>query len=298
MGSEKRSLENMRIFGAFGLVLGFIANLDYYFKYKGIKIPFFNNIDINSISIMMIFSIIALGIFSISNIKLNAEEDILIEVKKKTIILKILCILFVVYSMIIAILSKDPALVRIEILAEIILILIYIIERKIKLLQITDRQLKWKRDYEYPGSYNKESNIFWRMKSKFSPHIKVKWKDRINRVRWIKLLLIIFLLSGYFDKEFYIFLILFIPDFIYFFEVLFGLYTKTSGICTGVVETTKGSTKIPVYRIYITDYENEYEIAFSVRDYCYIAERDEVVVVHSMITKRVIEVQGIRMDIL
>ncbi|MGJ0841820.1 hypothetical protein [Clostridium tertium] len=298
MGSEKRSLENMRIFGAFGLVLGFIANLDYYFKYKGIKIPFFNNIDINSISIMMIFSIIALGIFSISNIKLNAEEDILIEVKKKTIILKIVCILFVVYSMIIAILSKDPALVRIEILAEIILILIYIIERKIKLLQITDRQLKWKRDYEYPGSYNKESNIFWRMKSKFSPHIKVKWKDRINRVRWIKLLLIIFLLSGYFDKEFYIFLILFIPDFIYFFEVLFGLYTKTSGICTGVVETTKGSTKIPVYRIYITDYENEYEIAFSVRDYCYIAERDEVVVVHSIITKRVIEVQGIRMDIL
>ncbi|MCR1950886.1 hypothetical protein NSA50_07405 [Clostridium sp. DSM 100503] len=296
MGSEKRSLENMRIFGAFGLVLGFIANLDYYFKYKGIKIPFFNNIDINSISIMMIFSIIALGIFSISNIKLNAEEDILIEVKKKTIILKIVCILFVVYSMIIAILSKDPALVRIEILAEIILI--YIIERKIKLLQITDRQLKWKRDYEYPGSYNKESNIFWRMKSKFSPHIKVKWKDRINRVRWIKLLLIIFLLSGYFDKEFYIFLILFIPDFIYFFEVLFGLYTKTSGICTGVVETTKGSTKIPVYRIYITDYENEYEISFSVRDYCYIAERDEVVVVHSMITKRVIEVQGIRMDIL
>lgn len=298
MGSEKRSLENMRIFGAFGLVLGFIANLDYYFKYKGIKISFFNNIDINSISIMMIFSIIALGIFSISNIKLNAEEDILIEVKKKTIILKIVCILFVVYSMIIAILSKDPALVRIEILAEIILILIYIIERKIKLLQITDRQLKWKRDYEYPGSYNKESNIFWRMKSKFSPHIKVKWKDRINRVRWIKLLLIIFLLSGYFDKEFYIFLILFIPDFIYFFEVLFGLYTKTSGICTGVVETTKGSTKIPVYRIYITDYENEYEIAFSVRDYCYIAERDELVVVHSMITKRVIEVQGIRMDIL
>ncbi|MDU1277626.1 MAG: hypothetical protein E7D28_09075 [Clostridium sp.] len=298
MGSEKRSLENMRIFGAFGLVLGFIANLDYYFKYKGIKIPFFNNIDINSISIMMIFSIIALGIFSISNIKLNAEEDILIEVKKKTIILKIVCILFVVYSMIIAILSKDPALVRIEILAEIILILIYIIERKIKLLQITDRQLKWKRDYEYPGSYNKESNIFWRMKSKFSPHIKVKWKDRINRVRWIKLLLIIFLLSGYFDKEFYIFLILFIPDFIYFFEVLFGLYTKTSGICTGVVETTKGSTKIPVYRIYITDYENEYEIAFSVRDYCYIAERDEVVVVHSMITKRVIEIQGIRMNFL
>lgn len=298
MGSEKRSLENMRIFGAFGLVLGFIANLDYYFKYKGIKIPFFNNIDINSISIMMIFSIIALGIFSISNIKLNAEEDILIEVKKKTIILKIVCILFVVYSMIIAILSKDPALVRIEILAEIILILIYIIERKIKLLQITDRQLKWKRDYEYPGSYNKESNIFWRMKSKFSPHIKVKWKDRINRVRWIKLLLIIFLLSGYFDKEIYIFLIIFIPDFIYFFEVLFGLYTKTSGICTGIVEATKGSTKVPVYKIYITDYENEYEIAFSVRDYCYIAERDEVVVVHSMITKRVIEIQGIRMNFL
>lgn len=298
MGSERRSLENMRVFGAFGLILGFIGNISYYFKYRGISITFLDSIDIDSISIMMIFSIVILGIFSINNIRLNIDENIIIEVKRKTIIFKILCILFAIYSVIVALISKDPALVRIEILAEIILILIYIIERKIKLLQITDRQLKWKRDYEYPGSYNKESNIFWRMKSKFSPHIKVKWKDRINRVRWIKLLLIIFLLSGYFDKEFYIFLILFIPDFIYFFEVLFGLYTKTSGICTGVVETTKGSTKIPVYRIYITDYENEYEIAFSVRDYCYIAERDEVVVVHSMITKRVIEIQGIRMNFL
>lgn len=298
MGSEKRSLENMRIFGVFGLILGFIGNLSYYFKYKGISFSLFNSIDINSISIMMIFSIVSLGIFSMNNIKLNVDDNILIEVKKKTIILKIVCILFAIYSLIIAIISKDPILIRIEILIEINLILIYIIERKIRLLQITDRQLKWKRDYEYPGSYNKESNILWRMKSKFYPHMKVKWKDRIDRIRWLKLFLIIFLLSGYFDREFYIFLIIFIPDLIYFFEILFGLYTKTSGICTGIVETTKGSTKIPIYKIYVTDYENEYEIVFSVRDYCYIAERDEVVVVHSMITKRVIEIQGIRMDFL
>lgn len=298
MGSERRSLESMRIFGVIGLLFGFMGNLSYYLKFKGINISFFSSIDIESISIMMVFSTVILGIFGINNLKINVDDETLIKIKKKTIILKVICILFAIYSIFIAVISKDPALIRVEILAEIILILIYIIERKIKELQITDRQLKWKRDYDYPGSYNKESNIFWRMKSKFSPHVDVKWKDRVDRIRWIKLLLIIFLLSGYFDKEFYIFLIIFIPDFIYFFEVLFGLYTKTNGICTGIVETTKGSTKIPVYKIYITDYENEYEIAFSVRDYCYIAERDEVVVVHSMITKRVIEIQGIRMNIL
>lgn len=298
MGSEKRSLENMRIFGAFGLILGFIGNISYYLKYKGISISFLNNLDINSISIMMIFSIVSLGVFSINNIKLNLDENTFIEVKKKTTIFKIICIIFAIYSVIISVISKDLVLIRVEILIEITLILLYIIERKIRVLQITDRQLKWKRDYDYPGSYNKESNIFWRMKSKFSPHVDVKWKDRVDRIRWIKLLLIIFLLSGYFEREFYIFLIIFIPDFMYFFEVIFGLYTKTSGICTGIVETTKGYTKIPVYKIYITNYENEEEITFRVRDYCYISERDEVVVVHSMITKRVIEVQGIRMNIL
>lgn len=298
MGSERRSLESMRIFGVIGLLFGFMGNLSYYLKFKGINISFFSSIDIESISIMMVFSTVILGIFAIDNFKINVDEETLIKIKNKTVILKVICILFAIYAIFIAVISKNPALVRVEILAEIILILIYIIERKIKELQITDRQLKWKRDYDYPGSYNKESNIFWRMKSKFSPHVDVKWKDRVDRIRWIKLLLIIFLLSGYFDREFYIFLIIFIPDFIYFFEVLFGLYTKTSGICTGIVETTKGYTKIPVYKIYITNYENEEEITFRVRDYCYISERDEVVVVHSMITKRVIEVQGIRMNFL
>lgn len=298
MGSERRSLENVRIFGIIGILLGIIGNISYYLRFKGINISFFYSINIESISIMMIFSIVTLGFFSINNLKLNLENETLIKIKKKTKIFKIICILFAIYSILIAVASKDLILIRVEILTEIILILSYIIERKIIILKLTDRQLKWKRDYDYPGTYNKESNFFWRINIKLSPHMKVKWKDRIDRIKWLKILTLIFILSRNFEREFYIILIIFIPDIIYFFEVIFGLYTKTSGICTGIVETVKNSTNIPVYKVYITDYENEEEIAFKVKDYCYISERDEVVVVHSMITKRVIEVQGIRMNFL
>lgn len=41
-------------------------------------------------------------------------------------------------------------------------------------------------------------------------------------------------------------------------------------------------------------YETEEKIVFKVRNYCYIQERDERVVIHGIISKRVIEVQGVR----
>ncbi|EOR25622.1 hypothetical protein A500_09700, partial [Clostridium sartagoforme AAU1] len=64
MGSERRSLENVRIFGIIGILLGIIGNISYYLRFKGINISFFYSINIESISIMMIFSIVTLGFFS------------------------------------------------------------------------------------------------------------------------------------------------------------------------------------------------------------------------------------------
>ncbi len=297
MGSEKRRLEGIMLFGIIGLLFGLVGNISYYLKLTGIYIEFFYNIDIESASIMMIIPTIGLGIAAIANYKLNVDEEILEELKNKTLFFKLICILFAFYMLFTIVVMKNLVLFRTAILMEILLILMYIIARKAKALELTDRQLKWKRDYDYPGTYNKESNFFWRMKFKFSPHVKVKWKDRVNRIKWMKLLFMIFFMLGDFDREVYIILIIFIPDLIYFFEVIFGLYTKTSGICTGVVEVGESeNSSVIIYKAYITDYENEEEITFKVRDYCYISERDEVVVVHSMITKRVIEVQGIRMD--
>ncbi|GAA0087067.1 hypothetical protein UT300007_35080 [Clostridium sp. CTA-7] len=297
MGSEKRRLEGIMLFGIIGLLFGLVGNISYYLKLTGIYIEFFYNIDIESASIMMIIPTIGLGIAAIVNYKLNVDEEILEELKNKTLFFKLICILFAFYMIFTIVVMKNLVLFRTAILMEILLILMYIIERKAKALELTDRQLKWKRDYDYPGTYNKESNFFWRMKFKFSPHVKVKWKDRVNRIKWMKLLFMIFFMLRDFDREVYIILIIFIPDLIYFFEVIFGLYTKTSGICTGVVEVGESeNSSVIIYKAYITDYENEEEITFKVRDYCYISERDEVVVVHSMITKRVIEVQGIRMD--
>ncbi|MGG7142740.1 hypothetical protein ACQPVP_04675 [Clostridium nigeriense] len=296
MGSERRNLEQLRGFFAVGLIMGLIGNISYFLRYKGISIEFFNDMDLNGLSIMMIFSALIIGVFSFENIKLDISEDILLEVRRKTLIYKIICILFAIYSIVISITFKDLALIRLEIIMEAILILLFINERKIKSIQLTDKQLRWKRDFDYPGSLNKESNIFWRMKIRFYPRVKVNWKDRLNRIRKYNLLALVILALVKFEWVTYLFIIFFISDIIYFIEIIFGLYTKTSGICTGIIDITSSKSNIPVYKVFITNYETEEEITFKVRNYCYIQERDEVVVVHGVISKRVIEVQGVRMD--
>lgn len=296
MGSERRNLEQLRGFFAAGLIMGLIGNISYFLRYKGISIEFFSDMDLNGLSIMMIFSILIIAIFSFGNIKLDISEDILLDVRRKTLIYKIICILFAIYSIGIFIAFKDLALIRLEIIIEAILILLFINERKIKSMQLTDKQLRWKRDFDYPGSLNKESNIFWRMKIRFYPRINVNWKDRLNRIRKYNLFVLVILILVKFEWATYLFIIFFISDIIYFIEIIFGLYTKTSGICTGIIDITSSKSNIQVYKVFITNYETEEEITFKVRNYCYIQERDEVVVVHGMISKRVIEVQGVRMD--
>lgn len=72
-----------------------------------------------------------------------------------------------------------------------------------------------------------------------------------------------------------------------------GLYTTTEGICTGIVETMHGKhSNRPLFTVYITNYEIKEKITFKVLDYCYISEMENVVILHSAITKRVIKVQG------
>ena len=296
MGSERRSLEQLRVFFIAGLIMGVIGNISYFLRYKEINIEFINSIDLNGLSIMMAFSVLVLGIFSIGNIKLDVNDEIMMKTKKKTFIYKIICIIFAVFTLIISIIFKDLILIRLEILIEAILVILYINERKIVAYKLMDVQLRWKRDFNYPGSIDKESNFFWRIKIRFYPHMKVKWNDRIHRVRKYNILFLIILFFGRFEITAFWFLIIFIQDIIYFLEVILGLYTKTTGICTGIIDVTSSKSRIPVYKVYITNYETEEEITFKVRNYCYIQERDEVVVVHGAISKRVIEVQGVRMD--
>ena len=91
----------------------------------------------------------------------------------------------------------------------------------------------------------------------------------------------------------YLFIILLVPEIIYIFEAIFGLYTTSEGICTGIVETTHGkNSRRPLFKVYVTNYEKKEEITFKVLDYCYISEMENVVIIHSSITKRVIKVQG------
>ncbi|MBE6053228.1 MAG: hypothetical protein E7212_04810 [Clostridium sartagoforme] len=296
MGSERRNLEQLRGFFAVVLIVGLIGNLSFFLKYFNINIEFLKLIDLNGLIIMEAFLVIVLSFFCIKNSKIDENEEVILEVKRKTFIYKILCIIFPIYIVFVAIVFRDLQLISLEILIEAILVILYINERKIKAIELSDTQLRWKRDFNYPGSINKESNFFWRMKIRFYPHVNVEWNNRINRRRKYNIFFLLILILGKFKLGTFLFLIIFVPDIIYFIEVLFGLYTKTSGICTGILDVTSSKSRIPVYKVYVTNYETEEELTFKVRNYCYIEERDEVVVIHGVISKRVIEVQGVRMD--
>ncbi|VYT89371.1 hypothetical protein [Clostridium tertium] len=293
MGSERRNLEQLRVFFAFSLAWGIISNIAIIFIKLGIHNEFLWSIDFNGFSFMMMFSTFILGIFSIQNIHLNCKEEVLFEVKRKTLVLKLIMILFAVYGIASVILLKDIILLRFQILIMINLFLVYINERKIQEARLTDYRLRWRRDYDNPGTLEEESNIFWRMKIRFFPHAKVRIEDRFERIKLVNLVFVVIFLSMGDDIIKYLFIILLVPEIIYIFEAIFGLYTTSEGICTGIVETTHGkNSRRPLFKVYVTNYEKKEEITFKVLDYCYISEMENVVIIHSSITKRVIKVQG------
>lgn len=68
-----------------------------------------------------------------------------------------------------------------------------------------------------------------------------------------------------------------------------------TGICTGVTQTTQEKSSKICYIVYITDYENEREIKFTMDEpYCYVNELDRVVVVHGIFSKHVMRVKGLK----
>lgn len=293
MGSERRGLEQLRVFFIIPLTMGIVINISIIFAELGIYNEFLRGIDFNEFSIGMIFSTFIVGIFSFQNMQLNCKEEVLYELKRKMFIFKLIILLFAIYGVASVFLLKDIILLRFQLLIFINLCLLYINERKIQEIKLTDYRLRWRRNYDNPGTSEEESNIFWRMKIRFFPHSKVKMKDRFERIKLINLVFVVIFISMDNDIIKFLFILFMIPEVIYLFEAIFGLYTTTEGICTGIVETTHGRNRNrPLFTVYVTNYERKEEITFKVLDYCYLSEMENVVVLHSAITKRVIKVQG------
>ena len=292
MGSERRGLEQLRVFFIIPLAMGIVSNISIIFAELGIYHEFLRGINFDEFSIWMMFSTFIVGIFSFKNIHLNCKEEVILDLKRKMFIFKLIILLFVIYGIASVVLLKDIILLRFQLLIFINLCLLYINERKVQEIKLTDYRLRWRRNYDNLGSIE-ESSIFWRMKIRFFPHSKVNMKDRFERIKLINLVFVVIFISMDNDIIKYIFILFMIPEVIYLFEAIFGLYTTSEGICTGIVETTHGrNSNRPLFTVYVTNYERKEEITFKVLDYCYLSEMENVVILHSAITKRVIKVQG------
>ena len=205
--------------------------------------------------------------------------------------------LFIAYIIFAISVIRDSKVIISALLIELSFICIYILKRKAKSLELTDIQLKWRKAFEYPDAVDKESNLFWRLKPKFSPHVKVDFKERVKGIQFFSIFLLLIWWRGRVDFISILVLIAFIKDLIYLLEVPLGLFTKTTGLCTGVVEKEYSKSRRAYYTVYITDYEKNNEIVFKVDNYCYIKERDTVTVIHGAISKKVINVEGMRLNV-
>ena len=293
MGLERRNLEQLRVFFIIPLAMGIVSNISIIFAKLGIYNGFLRGINFYEFTIGMMFSTFIVSMFSFKNIQLNCKEEVLFQLKRKMVIFKIIILLFTIYGIASVVLLKDIILLRFQLLIFINLCLLYINERKIQEIKLSDYRLRWRRDYDNPGFSEEESNIFWRMKIRFFPHSKVKMKDRFERIKLVNLVFVVIFISMDNDIIKYFFILFMIPEIIYLFEAIFGLYTTSEGICTGIVETTHGkNSSRPLFKVYVTNYERKEEITFKVLDYCYLSEMENVVILHSAITKRVIKVQG------
>lgn len=88
-----------------------------------------------------------------------------------------------------------------------------------------------------------------------------------------------------------IFLLVIIPEILCFIEMIFGLYTVTEGICTGVVRKENSKSRRIYYEVYVSDFEKKRELVIKQYDYCYIRDLDRVIVTHGCFSKRVMDIK-------
>lgn len=69
------------------------------------------------------------------------------------------------------------------------------------------------------------------------PRVKVKFSERIKAVRWFNIIFFIIVARSVIDGLDVISILLLligIPEILYLIDMVFGLYTKTIGVCTGI----------------------------------------------------------------
>ena len=302
MIGERRQLEGVRAIGIAALIFQIVMNLLVYIipviSGRYINIP--EGITMKSVNAFTFMPLLFIAIASLAGRKKVEIDEIRAEAEEKVRFLNIPNIIFIAYIVIALMFLKDRDAIIAAFIMEVLYLLIILITKNIYMLKMQEkRQLDWKKNWEQPNHDDKESNILWRFKIWFSPHEHVPFAER-----WIEPFRILFdflwvalLLRPPFSLISLIFSVFVIPDLLSIIEAILGLQTSMTGICTGVTQTTQGKSSRICYIVYVTDYENEREMKFTIYEpYCCVNELDRVVVVHGIFSKHVMRVQGLKVN--
>ena len=291
MWSEKRGIESYIIFAILPILINISTNSIYFIRggsYSSIEI-------INSSNKFTIFSVLICCIFNFFTKQRELSDEEKEELNKKMYGMKLLSIVFIGYVIFTVFIVRNISIIISSLIMYIAYINCYMFKSKIRSINtLTETQRNW-REFHNRYSYE-DTNFLWRIKPMLTPHVSVRFNERINNINWFSIIVIAPFFKGFTLETVPIMLIIFIlsiSDILYFVDVIFGLYTETEGTCTGIIMKQSSSRSSRYrriyYEVYVTDFLNKREVKFRVDDYCYHNEGDVIKVIHGGLSKKVIE---------
>ena len=273
------------------IFLNLFAVVIFYLKKAGLNYNWLNVINETDFINIGTFLLLFVGFLILTNIKVEATEEVSDFINKK---LSYMNYLNIIYLIIVLIAVRDKIVMMAAFNIEVYLLAIYLTTRNM----YAERLRYVKGECEHVLK-KQESSVWWRWKIWINPYEKVKFSERLSAIKLFDIISIIIVASIFSNRSVdgIIFLLLIIRPIAFILELIIPVQTSICGICTDIVEKSESKSSRIYYAIYITDYEKKREYILYVRDYPYISSGQKITVVHGAISKRAIYVKEMNLDI-
>ena len=289
--SGYRNLREVRLVPIVLIFLNLFAVVIFYLKKAGLNYNWLNVINETDFINIGTFLLLFVGFLILTNIKVEATEEVSDFINKK---LSYMNYLNIIYLIIVLIAVRDKIVMMAAFNIEVYLLAIYLTTRNM----YAERLRYVKGECEHVLK-KQESSVWWRWKIWINPYEKVKFSERLSAIKLFDIISIIIVASIFSNRSVdgIIFLLLIIRPIAFILELIIPVQTSICGICTDIVEKSESKSSRIYYAIYITDYEKKREYILYVRDYPYISSGQKITVVHGAISKRAIYVKEMNLEI-
>ena len=279
--SGYRNLREVRLVPIVLIFLNLFAVVIFYLKKAGLNYNWLNVINETDFINIGTFLLLFVGFLILTNIKVEATEEVSDFINKK---LSYMNYLNIIYLIIVLIAVRDKIVMMAAFNIEVYLLAIYLTTRNM----YAERLRYVKGECEHVLK-KQESSVWWRWKIWINPYEKVKFSERLSAIKLFDIISIIIVASIFSNRS--------VDGIIFLLELIIPVQTSICGICTDIVEKSESKSSRIYYAIYITDYEKKREYILYVRDYPYISSGQKITVVHGAISKRAIYVKEMNLDI-